>query len=87
MIAPAVTWIAGQVYSFCPGLAYLRGNQVPVLAASAAFGVLLFLLTIPSCYWLANAGELPNRNTRAFHEDLWERRFALVQGAALNRAR
>jgi hypothetical protein len=27
---------------------------VPILAASAALGILFFLLMIPFCYWLAN---------------------------------
>jgi hypothetical protein len=52
-VTPAVAWTAGQVYSFCPALAYLHGNQVPMLVASAAVGVLFFLLTIPFSYWLA----------------------------------
>jgi hypothetical protein len=53
LVTPAIAWIAGQVYAFCPSLAYLHGNQVPILAASAAVGILFFLLTIPFCYWLA----------------------------------
>jgi hypothetical protein len=54
LITPAVAWTAGQVYSFCPSLGYLRGDRAPILAASAAVGIVLFLLTIPFSYWLAN---------------------------------
>src|SRR5215471_11162210 len=54
LITPTIAWIARQVYLSCPSLAYLRGDQVPILAASAAVGLLLFLLTIPFSYWLAN---------------------------------
>jgi hypothetical protein len=54
LITPAVAWTANQIYTFCPSLAYLRGDQVPTLAASAAVGLSLFLLTIPFSYWLAN---------------------------------
>jgi hypothetical protein len=54
LITPAIAWIASQVYLSFPSLAYLRGDQVPILAASAALGLLLFLLTIPFSYWLAN---------------------------------
>jgi hypothetical protein len=55
LITPAIAWIASQVYLSFPSLAYLRGDQVPILAASAGVGLLLFLLTIPFSYWLANA--------------------------------
>jgi hypothetical protein len=53
VITPALWWVAGRVYEFLPALARLPGAQVPILAASAAVGVVFFVFTIPLSYWLA----------------------------------
>jgi hypothetical protein len=53
IITPALWWVAWRAYEFFPALAKLPGEQVPVLAASAAVGILFFVFTIPFSYWLA----------------------------------
>jgi hypothetical protein len=53
VITPVLWWVAGRVYEFLPALARLPGAQVPILAASAAVGVVFFVFTIPLSYWLA----------------------------------
>jgi hypothetical protein len=53
VITPALWWVACRVYEFLPALARLPGAQVPILAASAAVGVVFFVFTIPLSYWLA----------------------------------
>jgi hypothetical protein len=55
VVTPLVWWVAWRVYEFFPALARLPGAQVPLLAASAAVGITLFVLTIPFSYWLASA--------------------------------
>jgi hypothetical protein len=53
VITPALWWVAGRVYELLPALTRLPGVQVPVLAASAAVGIALFVFTVPLSYWLA----------------------------------
>jgi hypothetical protein len=53
IVTPGLCWVAGRVYEFLPALARLPGTQMPILAASAAVGVVFFVFTIPLSYWLA----------------------------------
>jgi hypothetical protein len=52
-ITPALWWVAWRVYEFFPAFARLPGEQVPILAASAAVGIAFFVFTIPLSYLLA----------------------------------
>ena len=54
VITPALWWVAGRAYEFLPALAGLPGAQVPILAASAAVGIGLFVFSILFSYWLAS---------------------------------
>src|ERR1700746_3183690 len=54
VITPALCWVAWRVYQFFPALARLPGENVPILAASAAVGIAFFVFTIPLSYWLAS---------------------------------
>ena len=48
VITAALWWVAARVYEFLPALARLPGTEVPILAASAAVGIALFVFTIPA---------------------------------------
>src|SRR5260370_35156207 len=52
-LSPCLFWVAVQVYHLFPALSRLPGQQIPMLAAAAAVGVVFFLLTIPLAHWLA----------------------------------
>jgi hypothetical protein len=54
VITSGLWWVASCAYGFFPALARLPGAQVPILAASAAVGIVFFLFTIPLSYWLAS---------------------------------
>ena len=53
VLAPALYWVATEVYQLFPALKGLHQSQVPMLVSAAAVGIAFFFLTIPLANWLA----------------------------------